>query len=154
MQASSKLGYESRGTLAALESGAGSLPIEKIHPIADIYQIPFNELIEKIRLYEPDLYAKYMALWDQITGYLSKKVIGLERHHSPFPSVLASIGEEMPMSDNVRYCNQRGGVRMRDILYIMSTGKCPATPEHLYQDPNQILLFPLYQLTDSQEVFH
>jgi len=140
-KASLALGYKSDGTINSVEQGFGPLPVEKIHPVAELYGIPLDELLDRIRTHEPQLYAKYTALWDQMVGHFTRKVAGLPRHHLPFAA-------QEGMSDNVSYSNHRD--RVRDLLYIMSTqvaGQDHAGDSFLIQpDPNQLTLFPTSSL--------
>lgn len=45
--ASMKLGYKSRGTLANMECGRGALPMERIFDLAELYKIDLDDLLDQ-----------------------------------------------------------------------------------------------------------
>jgi len=79
---SESLGYKSRGTIVGVETGYTCLPMDKIHPLARIYDLPLEDLLEKIQECEPELYRKYTTLSRQIIGDFTRKVAGL--HNSRY----------------------------------------------------------------------
>jgi len=60
--ASVKLGYKSRGTLANMECGRGALPIERIFDLADLYEIDLDDILDKLEECEPELHDRFMGL--------------------------------------------------------------------------------------------
>ena len=78
-KASEKLGYKTLGTLQYVERGLGPLPVEKIHPIAKLYKIDVEEILEKVKECEPELYRKYMALEKDLFDYLTEQIKSLGR---------------------------------------------------------------------------
>jgi len=69
-EVSETLGYKSVGTLVNVERGLGPLPVEKIHPIAQVYKIDVEEILEQLKECEPELYRKYILLEKDLLGYL------------------------------------------------------------------------------------
>jgi transcriptional regulator with XRE-family HTH domain len=85
-----KMGYNSRGTIGGVEAGQMPLPVEKIFRLAEILRIPLNDILEKIRECEPELYEKYItleqgfekALFQKIRSYGKAKGAEAAYHHS------------------------------------------------------------------------
>jgi len=73
-QVAIKLGYKGTGTTHQVEQGISPLPVEKIHPIAKLYRVDAEEIIEKLKIYEPELYAKYMILEKDFSEYLLHQI--------------------------------------------------------------------------------
>lgn len=69
-EASETLGYKSVGTLVNVERGLGPLPVEKIHPLARLYKIEVEEILEQLKECEPELYRKYILLEKDLLDYL------------------------------------------------------------------------------------
>jgi len=78
-QVAIKLGYKGTGTTHLVEQGFTPLPVEKIHPIARLYKVDVEEILEKLKEYEPDLYAKYMTLEKDFSDYLLNQVKNFSR---------------------------------------------------------------------------
>jgi len=138
-KASELLGYPTMGMLNSLEYSKGNLPVEKIHPIAEAYGIPIDEMLEKIREYEPDLFEKYMTLKKQFYSDFSRRVMGIR------PGEIALHHQDF-MSDKSTYGNY-SAPGVRDKLYIMSTSEILTQEEKDFifglplDDPNQLNLF-------------
>jgi len=77
--AAEQLGYKTIGTLANVERGITPLPVEKIHPIARLYQVDVEDVLEKVKECEPELYRKYMALEKDLFDYLTEQIKNLGR---------------------------------------------------------------------------
>lgn len=73
-QAAIKMGYKGLGTIHSVEAGVSPLPIDRIHPIAKLYQADVEEILEMLKRYEPDLYDKYMILERDFADYLLHQV--------------------------------------------------------------------------------
>lgn len=73
-QAAIKLGYRGLGTLAQVERGLTPLPIEKIHPLAKLYKVDVEEILDKLKACEPELYRKYMAIEKDLTDYIMEQI--------------------------------------------------------------------------------
>ena len=69
-RAAEQLGYKTIGTLANVERGITPLPVEKIHPIARVYKVEVEEILEQLKECEPELYRKYILLEKDLLGYL------------------------------------------------------------------------------------
>jgi len=72
--ASERLGYKTRGTMAGVESGQMPLPIERIFEIAKLYEIEINDLLAKLKECEPELYEKYQTLEEGFERTLFQKI--------------------------------------------------------------------------------
>ncbi|MFH1931062.1 MAG: helix-turn-helix transcriptional regulator [Pseudomonadota bacterium] len=103
---SKELGYKSRGTLACVECGQMSLPLERIFDLAELYGIDLDDILDKLGECEPELYDKFMGLRARFLKHLTidltnslelaaggRKMTGLHkqnyqdtgrRHHKPF----------------------------------------------------------------------
>jgi transcriptional regulator with XRE-family HTH domain len=73
-QAAMKLGYKGLGTLHSVEQGVAPIPIDKIHPIAKLYKVDAEEILDKLKIYEPELYAKYITPEKDFAEYLVYKI--------------------------------------------------------------------------------
>jgi transcriptional regulator with XRE-family HTH domain len=73
-EASERLEYKTIGTLANVERGITPLPVEKIHPIAKLYKVDVEEILDKIKECEPELYRKYMTLEKDLFDYLTDQI--------------------------------------------------------------------------------
>ena len=70
--ASMKLGYKSRGTLANMECGRGALPLERIFDLAELYKIDLDDILDKLGECEPELHGKFMALRARFLRHLTR----------------------------------------------------------------------------------
>jgi len=70
------LGYQSDGTINAIEQGRMPLPVEQIHRIAKLYNLDVEELLSKIAECEPRLYHRYEILQEDIIAHFAKRVVG------------------------------------------------------------------------------
>lgn len=94
-EASERLGYQTRGTMAGVESGQMPLPIERIFEIAKIYEMDIKDLLDKLKECEPELYEKYQILEEGFERTLFKKIRsygrasggGIALHHEPYTIV-------------------------------------------------------------------
>ncbi|MBA7651543.1 hypothetical protein ES703_59362 [subsurface metagenome] len=106
-EASERLGYKTRGTMAGVESGQMPLPIEKIFEIAKLYEIDIKDLLEKLKECEPELYEKYQileegferTLFQKIRSYGSGRRSEAALHHTPYP--IEDIGRKT--KNNIYY---------------------------------------------------
>ena len=73
-QVAIKLGYKGTGTTHLVEQGFTPLPVEKIHPIARLYEVDVEDILEMLKKYEPGLYDKYMTLEKDFADYLLHQV--------------------------------------------------------------------------------
>ena len=71
---SEKLGYKTLGVLHGVERGLSPLPIDKIHPLAKLYNMDVEEMLEQLKECEPELYNKYMTLERDLSEYLLHQV--------------------------------------------------------------------------------
>lgn len=71
-----RLGYDTRGMISGLESGNAPLPVEQIHRLARALDTPVEQILARIREYEPELYQKYTILEADITEDFRRKVVG------------------------------------------------------------------------------
>jgi len=91
-EASERLGYKTRGTMAGVEAGQMPLPIERIFELAGLYEMDITELLEKLKECEPELYEKYQILEDGFEKTLFQKIRSYGRgsredvayHHMPY----------------------------------------------------------------------
>lgn len=72
--AARRLGYATKGTLIGIECGQASIPIEKVHPIADLYGINLQVLLDKLQECEPDLHAKFMSLQNNFFQDFARRI--------------------------------------------------------------------------------
>lgn len=106
-EASERLGYKTRGTMAGVESGQMPLPIERIFEIAKLYEIDIKDLLEKLKECEPELYEKYQileegferTLFQKIRTYGSGRISEGALHHTPYP--IEDIGRKT--KNNIYY---------------------------------------------------
>jgi len=106
-EASERLGYKTRGTMAGVESGQMPLPIERIFEIARLYEINIKELLEKLKECEPELYEKYQILEEGFERTLFQKIRSYGRgsrsevalHHKPY--AIEDIGRKR--KNNIYY---------------------------------------------------
>jgi len=106
-EASERLGYKTRGTMAGVESGQMPLPIERIFEIAKLYEMDIKDLLEKLKECEPELYEKYQVLeegfertlFQKIRSYGSGKRSEVALNHKPYP--IEDIGRKM--KNNIYY---------------------------------------------------
>lgn len=153
---SDALGYKAIGPINNLERGIATVPVERIHPLARALGIPVEEILDKIRECEPDLFEKYQTLRKDIARHL---ILGnrpgleheLSLHHLPFPG----NGLE---SDNLSYVARGAGGRssfvrhdrgLKTIYYVnyldSSQNDKPLIPFAFladYINPDQLSLFP------------
>jgi transcriptional regulator with XRE-family HTH domain len=121
--AARRLGYATKGTLIGIECGQASIPVEKVHPIAELYGIDLQVLLDKLKECEPDLYEKFVSLERNFfqdftrrletlrtsTGGRSSSIVRgpdgeqVLRHHLPYPAlpdlvdslyIIGSTGQE------------------------------------------------------------
>lgn len=114
--AAKALGYQSDGTINAMEQGRMPLPVEQIHPIARLYVIPIDELLDKLKECEPAVYKKYLKLREDIVTHFAKQVAVQRsnnvdpdhaRHHLPFGN---DLFDELTYS--IHYQNLKPMVQM------------------------------------------
>lgn len=91
------LGYQSDGTINALEQGRMPLPVDLIHPIARLYDLKIGELLQIIQESEPRLFRRYQKLYRDIVGDFTTSVVAQRssaseaskaRHHVAFANEL------------------------------------------------------------------
>ena len=91
------LGYQSDGTINAIEQGRMPLPVEQIHPMAKLYGLDIDEFLGKLGQCEPKLYRKYGQLYRDLVGDYTNRVIaqrsssahaGRAAHHRAFKNEL------------------------------------------------------------------
>ena len=70
------LGYTSEGTIHSVEFGRTPLPIDKIHPLAEVLGIDLEELLRKLEECEPELHAKYQTLKKSILRQFMDRFLG------------------------------------------------------------------------------
>ncbi len=149
-KASERLGYTSNGILANLERGAGTLPVEKIHPISEIYEIDLVELLKQIKLYEPALYQKYTQIAKAVITHYDKSKVShaFAFHHTPFQDSLEALGEGNQLPNNNTYVNQEETIKdtLRK-MYIMSTWRQVDIP--FPTDKNQLKIFNINYRKDN-----
>lgn len=68
------VGYRSNGTINSVEQGLTPLPIEKIFDIAYAYDISVQEILEKLKEYEPEQYRKFKALEERFERRMLRKM--------------------------------------------------------------------------------
>jgi len=95
-EVSETLGYKSVGTLVNVERGLGPLPVEKIHPIAQVYKIDVEEILEQLKECEPELYRKYILLEKDLLGYLLEGIKSMGNSRA-FKRISQAV------SDNIYY---------------------------------------------------
>lgn len=124
-----------------IEGGYDPIPIEQIHPYAAALSIPVETLLDQLRECEPDLYAKYTAIRNDISQHIAAKIqAGVAFHHPAF-----APGNEFG-SDKKTYV-KNPSLPVPWTLYIMSTSYPERDSCRL--DPQQQTLFPLDQLLDT-----
>lgn len=148
MEASVELGYQSTGTLHNVEMGLTPLPIEKIHPISEDYDLDLRELLGKIAECEPNLYNKYVVLRDDIVYSFVQDAMYYSKHDGQIEMIgqdeeisaiaITSMGKRgnraeiaehhapFPLINKIfgfdsPVSDNAGNVNLPGILYIMST---------------------------------
>jgi len=91
-----QLGYKTIGTLANVERGITPLPVEKIHPIARLYKVEVEEILEQLKECEPELYRKYILLEKDLLGYLLEGIKSMGNSRA-FKRISQAV------SDNIYY---------------------------------------------------
>lgn len=72
--AARRMGFGTKGTLVSVECGLATIPLEKLHPLADVYEVDLQELLEKLRECEPDLHARFISLQNNFFQDFAKKI--------------------------------------------------------------------------------
>jgi len=103
-----QLGYKTIGTLANVERGITPLPIEKIHPIAQLYKIEVEEILEQLKECEPELYRKYILLEKDLLGYLLEGIKSMGNSKA-FKRISQAV------SDNIYYWKLKTAHVFREI---------------------------------------
>lgn len=122
-QVARKLGFQSSGSVVGYENAISPVPLKRIFDLAEIYDIPMPEMVEKLHEYEPriaqdfeDLFVRFgrYQLW--LMSHRPASPLGIPHeiraHHAPF-QLSGYFSPEGPESDNVRNVNK--------VIYIMST---------------------------------
>ena len=65
LRASIEIGYDSDGTINAVEQGRTSIPPYKIFTIARVYNLDIVDFLEKIKNCDPKLYKKYQEFIEE-----------------------------------------------------------------------------------------
>ncbi len=142
------LGYISDGTINGVEQGRTGLPVEQIHPVSRLYGIPIDELLEKIKECEPNLYKKYLRLQEDIITHFAKQVAvqrsnsidhGHARHHYPFHN---GLFEQLTYS--ISYQNLKPMVQMGMDL----------RERKLHDRKQKILVFPHARAGRTKRIHH
>ncbi len=112
-RAAAALGYKGLGTIHSVEQGINPLPVEKIYPLARIYEVDVGGIIEKLKECEPELYEKFVSLekdfFDEFTrrvrryGATRKEGVGVEAayYRRPYGEV-----EHKRVNHNIYYQTQ------------------------------------------------
>lgn len=76
-RAAAALGYKGLGTIHSVERGINPLPVEKVYPLARLYEVEVGVIVEKLRECEPELYKKFMSLERDFFGEFVRRVRSL-----------------------------------------------------------------------------
>ena len=107
-RAAEQLGYKTIGTLANVERGITPLPVEKIHPIARVYKVEVEEILEQLKECEPELYRKYILLEKDLLGYLLEGIKSMGNSKA-FKRISQAV------SDNIYYWKLKTAQLFREI---------------------------------------
>jgi len=88
--ASALMGYRSNGTVNTIEQGINPIPIERVFDFSEIYKIPINDLLGKLKECDPERHELFMALQWRFERLILSKMMGYAEgeslHKFPYKS--------------------------------------------------------------------
>ena len=74
-EAAKKLDFLSKASIVGYENGISPVPIKRMFDLCEAYNIEVEEMLDKLKEYEPQIYEKFRFLEDRFFQHFIKKVM-------------------------------------------------------------------------------